>query len=31
LWWLTSVFGSIPIGINKSKLRGRSGGKWKLK
>jgi hypothetical protein len=25
LWWLTSVFGSVPIGINKPKLRRQSG------
>jgi hypothetical protein len=29
LWWLTFVFGSVPIGINKPKLRGRSGGNSK--
>jgi hypothetical protein len=29
LWWLTSVFGSVPIGINKPNLRGRGGGNSK--
>jgi hypothetical protein len=29
LWWLTSVFGFIPIEINKPNLRGRSGGNSK--
>jgi hypothetical protein len=31
LWWLTFVFESVPIGLNKPKLRGQSGGnsKWR--
>jgi hypothetical protein len=29
LWWLTSVFGFVPLGINKPKLRGRSDGNSK--